>query len=142
MIQLAKVEDLDKTNSEVWFVRGLNLKEMGDTTRAVAAFQRAVTVKPDFYDAYIQLGLLTSKKPSQLASQYFDNAIRLDSSNTEAYYDKGKFFQDRGDASFEKNNFDDADENYAKAKAVYHELIGLNPQYQNGYFNLGFIYVR
>src|SRR6185295_3905907 len=127
MIQLAKVEELDKTNSEVWFVRGLNLKEMGDTSRAVSAFQKAVTVKPDFYDAYVQLGLLTSKKPSQLAAQYFDNAIRLDSNNAEAYYDKGKFFQDRGDAAFEKNNFDNADENYEKAKAVYRELIAHEP---------------
>ena len=35
-------------------------------------------MKPDFYDAYIQLGLLNSKKPSQLAAKYYDDAIRLD----------------------------------------------------------------
>lgn len=142
LIQLAKVEELDKNNSEVWFVRGLNLKEMGDTARAVVSFQKAVTIKQDFYDAYVQLGLLTSKKPSQIAAQYFDNAIRIDSSNVEAMYDKGKFFQDRGDAAFDKNNFSEANDNYTKAKAVYHELIGQNPQYQYAYFNLGFIYVR
>ncbi len=142
MIQLSKVEEINKTNTEVWFVRGLNLKEMGDTTRAVAAFQRAVTLKPDFYDAYVQLGLLTSHKPSSLASQYFDNAIRLDSSNTEAYYDKAKFFQDRGDAALDKKNSHDAADNYSKAKAVYHELIAMDPQYKDAYFNLGFIFVR
>ena len=142
LIQLAKVEELDKNNAEEWFVRGLNLKEMGDTVRAVASFQKAVTIKQDFYDAYVQLGLLSSKKPSQIAAQYFDNAIHIDSSNVEAMYDKGKFFQDRGDAAYDKNNFTRANDNYEKAKAVYHELIAQNPQYQYSYFNLGFIYVR
>lgn len=142
LVQLSKLEELDKNNAEVWFVRGLNLKEMGDTMRAIASFQKAVTIKQDFYDAYVQLGLLTSKKPSQIAAQYFDNAIRIDSSNVEARYDKGKFFQDRGDAAFDKNNFAGANDNYAKAKAAYYELIAQNPQYQYAYFNLGFIYVR
>ncbi|MFI5135575.1 MAG: tetratricopeptide repeat protein, partial [Chitinophagales bacterium] len=142
LVQLAKAEELDKNNSEIWFVRGLNLKEMKDSTQAIAAFQHAVTLKQDFYDAYIQLGLLTSNKPSHLAAQYFDNAIRLDSTNAEAYYDKGKFYQDRGDAAFGNNKMDDADENYALAKSVYHQLIGANPQYENAYFNLGFILTR
>lgn len=142
MIQLARLEELDKTNPEIWFVRGLNLKEMGDTIRAAAAFQRAVTIKSDFYDAYIQLGLLSGNKQSQDAARYFDNAIRLDSNSTEAYYDKAKFYQDRGDAAFDKSNFTSADEAYEKSKAVYHELIALDPQFNHAYFNMGFIYVR
>jgi tetratricopeptide (TPR) repeat protein len=142
LIQLSKAEELNRNNAEIYFIKGLNLKEMGDTTRAIAAFQKAVTVKSDFYDAYIQLGLLNSKKPSQLAAQYFDNAIRIDSSSEEAYYDKAKFFQDRGDVFFDKNQDASANENYTKAKEVYHELIAKNPQYETAYFNLGFIYVR
>jgi len=142
LVQLSRAEELDKSNAEVWFVRGLNLKEMKDTTRALSAFQRAVSLKPDFYDAYIQLGLLTSNKPSHLAAQYFDNAIRIDSASGEAYYDKGKFYQDRGDAAFDNENTDDADANYELAKSVYYELVTVSPQNEYAYFNLGFIYIR
>lgn len=126
--QLAKAQDLDKENSEVYFIRGMNLKEMGDTMKAIVSFQKAVQVKPDFYDAYMQLGLLTSKNPGSIAAQYFDNAIRIDSTSTEAYYDKGKFYQDH--------------KSYEKAKGTYHELILKNPQYEKAYFNLGFIYIQ
>jgi tetratricopeptide (TPR) repeat protein len=126
MKTLAGLQQLDKENVELYFIRGLNLKETGDTARALASFQKAVQLKPDFYDAYMQLGLLTSKHAGPLAPQYFDNAIRIDSMSTEAYYDKGKFYQDH--------------KNYEKAKEAYRQLIGKNPQYDKAYFNLGFIY--
>ncbi|MCY7411014.1 MAG: tetratricopeptide repeat protein [Chitinophagales bacterium] len=142
LIQLSKAEEINKYNADIYFVRGLNLKEMGDTARAIASFQKAVSVNSDFYDAYVQLGLLHSNKPSQLAAQYFDNAIRIDSTSDEAYYDKAKFYQDRGDQFFDQNKDDLANENYKKAKDVYQELIEKNPQFENAYFNLGFIYVR
>ena len=101
---------------------------MGDTSRAIASFQKAAQMKPDFYDAYMQLGLLTSKKPGSMAAQYFDNAIRIDSTSVEAYYDKAKFYQDH--------------KNYEKAKDTYRELIAQNPQYDKAYFNLGFVYIE
>lgn len=128
MVQLSKVQELDKDNFETYFIRGMNFKEMGDTNHAFSAFQKAVQVKPEFYDGYMQLGLLASKKSGSQAAQYFDNAIRIDSSNAEAYYGKAKFYQDHGQ--------------YAKAKHVYNELITKNPQYGQAYFNLGFIYIK
>lgn len=128
MLHLTKVQELYKDNFETYFIRGMNYKEMGDTNRAFSSFQKAVQVKPEFYDGYMQLGLLTSKKPGSQAAHYFDNAIRLDSSNAEAYYGKAKFYQDHGQ--------------YAKSKDVYHELIAKMPQYTQAYFNLGFIYIK
>jgi tetratricopeptide (TPR) repeat protein len=142
LVQLAKAEELDKKNGEIWFIRGLNLKEMQDTVRALSAFQRAVTLKPDFYEAYIQLGLLAERQKSQVAAQYYDNAIRIDPQNPEAYYNKAKFLQDRGEAAFEKADMDEADLSFEKAKSVYRELIGLDPQYEHAYFNTGFILIR
>jgi tetratricopeptide (TPR) repeat protein len=101
---------------------------MGDTSKAIASFQKAVQVKQDFYDAYMQLGLLTSNKPGSLAPRYFDNAIRLDSFSAEAFYGKAKFYQDQ--------------KQYEKAKAIYHDLVAKDPQYEQAYFNIGFIYIQ
>lgn len=142
MLQLARAEELDRLNPEIWFIRGLNLKEMKDTVRAIAAFQKAVSLKPEFYDAYIQLGLLHSTKPSSLAAQYYDNAIRLDSSSTEAYYNKGKFFQDRALRAFDNRQYEQARADFELAKSVYRQLITVNPQYEPAYFNMGFIYAK
>lgn len=142
LIQLSHAEELDPSNAEIWFVRGLNLKEMGDTTRAILSFQKAVTLKADFYDAFIQLGLMYSNRPGETAARYFDNAIRLDSMSTEAYYDKAKFYQDRGERYFVSENFTAADSSFEQSKSVYRQLIAVNPQYEFAYFNMGFIYLR
>lgn len=127
MEQLLRVQELGKDNFETWFIRGLNFKEMGDTARAINSFQRSVQVKPDFYDGFMQLGLLTGKKKSSAAPQYFDNAIRIDSTTAEAYYAKGMFYQEHGENE--------------KAKSTYQSLIRVNPQYESAYFNLGYIYI-
>lgn len=128
MDQLAKVQELDKDNFETWFIRGLNFKEMGDTNRAITSFQKAVQIKPDFYDGYMQLGLITSNRKNSPAPQYFDNAIRIDSTTAEAHYAKAKFYQDHGENE--------------KAKATYQRLIAVNPQFEASYFNLGYIYIK
>jgi tetratricopeptide (TPR) repeat protein len=139
---LMKAEEVDPSNAEIWFVRGLNMKEMGDTSRAITSFQKAVAMKSDFYDAYIQLGLLHLNRPGEIAARYFDNAIRLDSLNAEAYYDKAKFYQDRGERAWAGRRPAEAHANYQAAKAVYRQLIAVNPQYEFAYFNTGFICLR
>ncbi len=127
MEHLARVQELDKDNFETWFIRGLNFKEMGDTTRAITSFQKSVQAKPDFYDGYMQLGLLTGKNNSSPAPQYFDNAIRIDSTLAEAYYAKAMYYQEHGENE--------------KAKATYQSLISVNAQFESAYFNLGYIYI-
>lgn len=127
MQQLNRVQEMGMDNFESWFVRGLNFKEMGDTARAITSFQKSVQAKPDFYDGYMQLGLMTSKSRGPMAAQYFDNAIRIDSTVTEAYYAKAMFYQDHRE--------------FENAKSVYQQLIRINPQYELSYFNLGYVYI-
>jgi Tfp pilus assembly protein PilF len=126
--ELSRVQELDNNNYESYFIMGMNFKEMGDTGRALSSFQKAVQVRPDFYDAYMQLGLVSSNNSGSQAPKYFDNAIRLDSLSREAYYGKAKFYQDH--------------EEFEKAKATYLQLITVAAQYENAYFNLGFIYIK
>jgi tetratricopeptide (TPR) repeat protein len=118
---------LDKSNFEPYFIAGLNYKELKDTAKAIEQFKMALQYKPDMYDAYMQLGLLTSAQKSQLATQYFDNAIRIDSTIPESYYAKAKYFQDIN--------------NFKEAKATYRKLITISPQNANAFFNMGFIYI-
>ncbi|MEI7802439.1 MAG: tetratricopeptide repeat protein [Bacteroidota bacterium] len=142
---LSQIEEILKTNDnnpDAYFLMGMNYKEMTDTARAIAAFQKCVQYNQNFYDAFMQLGLLHSAQKKNLAPSYFDNAIRLDSSKTEAWYAKAKYYQDMGDAADKKKNNPEAKTNYEEAKKTYRELIAKNPQYEFAYFNLGFIYIQ
>lgn len=142
---LAQIEDMLKAGDEnpnAYFLMGMNYKELKDTIRAIAAFQKCVQYKQDFYDAFMQLGLLNSALNKILAPSYFDNAIRLDSSKTEAWYAKAKYYQDKALESDKSKNSVDAKVNYEAAKKTYRQLIVKNPQYEFAYFNLGFIYLQ
>lgn len=130
----------DGNNAEAYFLQGIALKGGGDTTKAIQSFMMAVQKKPDFYDAYMQLGLLHSEKHNSIAPQYFDNAIQIDSSVNEAWYAKGKFYHDLGDNALQQNQTAKADQQYEQAKKIYKHLIVKDPQYQDAYFNLGTIY--
>ena len=127
LVEVRKLIEQDRTHFEPYFIAGLSYKELGDTTAAIQNFQNALQYKPEFYDAYMQLGLLTSKKKTPEAPQYFDNAIRLDSTSAEAWYAKGKYFQDQ--------------KQYEEAKKIYRKLIQVSPQNDDAFFNLGFILI-
>lgn len=139
--QIEEILKVNDANPDAYFLMGMNYKELRDTTKAIAAFQKCVQYKQDFYDAFMQLGLLHSAQKKIIAPSYFDNAIRLDSSKTEAWYAKAKYYQDNGDAQSNKNSVD-AKKNYEEAKKTYRQLIVRNPQYEFAYFNLGFIYLQ
>lgn len=132
----------DENNAEAYFILGMNYKEMKDTAKAIAAFQKAVQRKENFYDAYMQLGLLHAQIKSKTAPQYFDNAIRLDSTSAEAYYAKAKYYQDAAMETKKKGNASSVTQDIETSKKIYRKLILKDPQYENAYFNLGFIYLQ
>lgn len=109
-----------------YFLKGMIYTEKHDTGKAISSMQTAVEQDPDYFDAYIQLGLLFAGKGSPIALTYYDDAIHLQPSNPEPYYDKGMFYQFGGDN-------DDA------IKA-YTELLQLDSTYKFAYYNLGVIY--
>lgn len=57
-----KVLKLDIQNADAYFYKGLIFKETGDTAKAISSFQTCTEVDPDYYDAYMQLGMLYSAK--------------------------------------------------------------------------------
>lgn len=116
---------IDKYNARAYFMKGLNFQESGDTAKAVSSMQTAVEQDADYYDAYLHLGLLYAAKKNRLAVDYYNNALKIKPNSIEAYYDRGKFFQDIGD--------------YKNAENDYNIILKLNPNYQFAHFNLGVI---
>lgn len=119
---------IDATNEEAYFNKGLAYTFAGDTLKAISTFQTATEQNPDYYDAYIQLGLLCAGKKMSLAESYYQNAMRIRTESVEAIYGLGMYYQNA--------------ENYAEAKSTYRSLIGIDVQFKDAYYNMGYIYFQ
>jgi tetratricopeptide (TPR) repeat protein len=115
----------DVHNAKAYHLKGMIFQETLDTTLAISSFRTAIEQENDYYEAYIQLGLLHFNQPNNLAKEYLKNALRLDSNSLEALYAYGMICQEKGD--------------YNEAIATYHKILTIN-EYREPYFNLGFIH--
>jgi tetratricopeptide (TPR) repeat protein len=122
-----KALKIDQYNSKGYFMKGMNYKEIGDTTLAISSMETAVEQDPKYYAAYIQLGILYAAKKNPLAESYYNNALKLDPKSTEAMYNKGKFYQDMG--------------NWNAAILTYTNLLKVDPNFKYAHFNLGVIHL-
>jgi tetratricopeptide (TPR) repeat protein len=103
-------------------------KEFGDTAKSISNFQTCVEQDPRYYDAYMQLGLLFSKKKDKLALDYFDNALSIDSSKIEVKYGIAMYYQEVSE--------------YEKALEIYRGLVVEFPQDERPYYNTGYVYYK
>ncbi len=127
---LASINEVLQRNpqsADAYFMTGRVALDMGDTTRAIKALQRSVQYDAAIGEAWMFLGRIFSNRNDPLAIQYFDNALRLDSTNMEAREFKGAFYKRRGE--------------YEPAFKVYRDIISRNPDYSNAYFDMGMIYL-
>jgi len=122
-----KALQVDKINAKAYFMKGTTYKLMGDTAKAVACLQTAIDQDPEYYHAYMQLGLLYSTRKSKLAIDYFNNAIKLNPKSIEARYGLAMFYQEN--------------DQYDNAIIQYDSILKINPKYKFAYFNLGYIHL-
>lgn len=109
-----------------YFLKGMIYLQTKDTNRAISSMQTAVEQDANYYDAYIELGLLFANRGNAIALSYYDDAEKVEPQNPESYYDKGMFYQFGGD--------------YDNAIKTYQELLLVDSTYKNAYYNLGVIY--
>lgn len=115
----------DRYNAKAYFIKGMAFKETGDTARAVSSFQTTVEQDPDYYHAYMQLGLLFSDAKKPLALDYLNNALNLDPESIEALYAIGFFAQE--------NNMPE------KAIQAYNTILQIDSAYKHAHYNLGYV---
>ncbi|TAL59895.1 MAG: tetratricopeptide repeat protein [Bacteroidetes bacterium] len=116
----------DRANATANFQKGMILKEAGDTAKSILGFQSAVELNPDYFDAYMQLGILFSIKKNPLAVEYFNTALKIEPKSIEALYGMGKFLQDAGQ--------------YDNALKSYENLLAISPENPDAVFNMGAVY--
>ncbi|MFT5724752.1 MAG: tetratricopeptide (TPR) repeat protein [Bacteroidia bacterium] len=120
-----KLENINASNPEGYFFQGMALKEAGDSSGAIASFQKAVQIDLYHYNSLFQLGQLYADSNQEIAVTYFRNALLADEFSDEAYYAIGLIYQKMG-------QFDSAIINYQKT-------IDINAQHYFAYYNTGYI---
>ncbi len=116
---------IDVNLARPYFIKGWTFMMAGDTGKASTSYQTAVELDPNFYDAYIQLGILASKAKKDVSLDYFNSAIAVRPTTIEAYYFKGTFLQNRG-----RNE---------EAIKTYNEIIAIDSAYAQAWYNIGYI---
>ncbi|NNC96371.1 MAG: tetratricopeptide repeat protein, partial [Chitinophagales bacterium] len=125
---LDNVLKLEISYPEAYFWKGILFKEIGDTNKSISNFQTTVEQDPDFYDAYMQLGLLHSAKKNNFALSYFDNARKVRPEKLEPVYFKGVYYQKIGENKM--------------AVKTFKEVVGEDPQNAKAHFKIGINYYQ
>lgn len=128
LFTLERIRVIYPLNAEMFFMFGNVFSDMGKTDQAITAYQSAVENDPGLVDAWVKLANLLSDKNSPLAEKYFDNALRADSNNVDALHAKAYFLSNK------KNDL-------KGAIRLYQKINTIDPQYADGYYNLGLIYL-
>lgn len=108
------------------FEEALLFDEQGQTERAKEVYQKAISEKAHVGDAYCNLGIIYSKEnDSTKAIDAFTQCLKNDPRHYEAHYNLANLFSDIG--------------NIELAKVHYQMSVTINPEFSNGYYNLGLV---
>jgi len=123
-----KALEADPYSDMAYFLKAYTYKEMKDTNMAILNFQECLKNNPQNYNANIELGILFMSLKNPLSITYFKNAIAIDSSTVDAYYDLGLYYQ---------NN-----DMLNEAINTYKQIEKVDPSFASSYYNIGYIYLE
>ena len=111
-------------NPRAWTNLGRAIRQTGPADEAVRCFNRALELKPDYADAYVNRAFVFARVGrSDLAIRDYSKAIQSQPGWPLAYNSRGKVYADLG--------------RLAEAERDYDEAIKLQPDYAIAYVNRG-----
>lgn len=118
---------LDPTKAEIYFLKGRCFLEQNREDLAISSFLTAIEQDPDYFDAYIQLGILYTLRKDPVAIEYLRNAILIRPNEVEGYYNLGYYLQEAGRGK--------------EAIKVYTDLLAIDPQNGPALHNIGWVHL-
>lgn len=125
MQTIDKILKLDHQNALAYFFMGKNFEELGDINRAINSFQESSEIDPEMLDTWIKLGQLHATVNTNLAEDFFNNAIQLDSANTIAISAKAEYLWNQDKPT--------------EALELYKTAIRKDPMSETSYYNAGLV---
>jgi tetratricopeptide (TPR) repeat protein len=114
--------------SEVWFAEGYIFAPIKkEYDRAIESYKKAVEIKPDFHEAWYNMGnAYSDKKEYDGAIESYKKAVEIKPDFHEAWYNMGNAYS-------AKKEYDRAIESYKKA-------VEIKPDYHKAWYNMGITY--
>ena len=123
-IKLAnQVLKIDKRIAEAYFIKGMVYHFLGNSNLASSSYQTAIEVDPNYFDAYIHLGMLSESLENDIAIDYYNSAIEINSSSIEAHRNKALYYH--------------FNENYPEARKAFKFIVQIDSNFEETYFNIG-----
>lgn len=120
------VYNTDKKDLNANFLMGMLYKEKGDTAHALDYFRNCIDIKPDYFEAYDQLGYIQKARNKPDAMDYFNSALKIRPQSVTSLYGRAMCYQNNGD-------FDNAIKDYTT-------ITQIKPDMFDAYFNMGYIH--
>ena len=117
----------NNTHANAYFTKGRIYHFMGSNELAISSYQTAIEMDPNFYDAFISLGVLLSEKMDPKSIDYYNSAIEIFPSSIEAHRNKGLFYFFNSD--------------YLLAQKSFNNVIDIDSTFEEAYFNIGNTYI-
>jgi Tfp pilus assembly protein PilF len=105
----------------------LTLSELGEQDSAIKSFEIAITLKPDYFEAFYNLGnlLLNKMKAYELAIQSYDQCLKINGNYLQAYLNKGNAYKELNC--------------YELALDSYNHVINIKPDFFDAIYNKGLV---
>lgn len=131
---ISKTLQIDPHMAEAYFMRGIIYRSDYYTTArqtswdiAVSSFQTTVEQDPDYYSAYVEMGVMHDQIGSELAGEYYNSALEIAPESYEANYNLGMYHQNRGEMD--------------QALSLYRKLNQIDSTWADPYYNQGYIHL-
>jgi len=131
--QLNTALRINEYEPEAYYLRGRLYKTMGDTNMAASSYKTAIEVDPDYFDAYLEVGLLYAAHKNDLAKEYYSSAISIRPKNIQGWYNKAMFLQETGYKKKERFN---------EAFTCYDSILAIDPNFVAAHFNKGYVFLE
>jgi tetratricopeptide (TPR) repeat protein len=118
-----QVLKIDKRIAEAYFIKGMIYHFLGNSNLASSSYQTAIEVDPNYFDAYIHMGMLSESEGNDIAVDYYNSAIEINSSSIEAHRNKGLYYH--------------FNENYSEARKAFKFIVQIDSNFEETYFNIG-----
>lgn len=123
-----EVLNLNSRQAEALFLKGYIYLELSDTANAVRFVEQAIDARPDYFEAFDLLGVISAVRNDNRAIDYYTRAAEIQPGNSMVYYKLGLFFQERAE--------------WNSAIESYYKAVEVDPKNAFAHFNLGYIHTE
>jgi tetratricopeptide (TPR) repeat protein len=123
-----------------WYEQGNVFLNANNATGAIAAYDHAVALEPDFYEAWdARADALNRDGQFSAALQDSDHALQINSSYVPGWINRGQILYNIGMVyEDQKNDLTTANEYYAEQLLAFEKAIELDPASAEAWFNKGY----